>query len=377
MSSERYGRRDILKRGVQGGAALGLMGVAGGFLTGCGDDGGSTTSATPATTAASTGGATGASAATTTALPKYGKWSLQVNWLPGGSWASSYLANEGGVYQKYGFDGGLDILYGGPNVSVEPIIIQGKAFMGVCNSETFAGAIRQGAKLVAVGAYLQRNPFCIASLPAKPITKPEDMIGKKIGIQALNENLWSSLLKINKIDESKVTKVIVQNDPTPLVNGEVDGFLSFVNNQPVTLEFQNITPTIMMLADYGFSLYQQLYVVTEDNFKNKKDQVLAGLTAECVGKYMLAANPAEGVRLTVEKYAKDQNPNKAYNEKSLEKTFPLTDTATTKAKGLMYISAEDIAKNVETLKLLGLEIPSTSYNASLLDEVYKNGTKLI
>jgi ABC-type nitrate/sulfonate/bicarbonate transport system substrate-binding protein len=375
VTSERYGRRDILRRGVQGGAALGVMGVAGGLLAACGDDGGTTASTAAATGATTTAAA--AAAATTTALPKYGKWTLQVNWLPGGSWASSYMANETGVYQKYGFDGGLDMLYGGPTVSVEPVIIQGKCSMGICNSETFAGAIRQGAKLVALGAYLQRNPFCIASLPSKPITKPEDMIGKKIGVQALNETLWSSLLKINKIDESKVTKVIVQNDPTPLVNGEVDGFLSFVNNQPVTLEFQKITPTIMMLADYGFSLYQQLYVVTEDNFKNKKDMVLAGLKSEAIGKYLLAADPAEGVRLTVEKYAKDQNPSKDYNTASLAKTFPLTDTANTKAKGLLYMSAEDIAKNVETLKLLGLEIPASSYNSTLLDEVYKNGTKLI
>jgi ABC-type nitrate/sulfonate/bicarbonate transport system substrate-binding protein len=373
VTGAEFGRRELLRRGARGGAALGLLGVAGGLLSACGDDSGDSASS-PATTAA--GAATTAAATATTALPKYGKFTIQVNWLPGGSWASSYLANEAGIYEKQGFDGGFEILYGGPNVSVEPIIIQGKATIGVCNSETFAGAIRQGAKLVAVGAYLQRNPFCIASLPGKGITKPQDMIGKKIGIQALNENLWASLLRANKIEASQVTKVIVQNDPTPLVNGEVDGYLSFVNNQPITLELQGITPVTMMLADYGFSLYQQLYVVTEDNFKNKKELITAGLKAETIGKQLLAANPAEAVRLTVDKYAKDQNKNKAFEEKSLARTFTLVDTPTTKAKGVMYMSPEDIAKNVATLKDLGLEIPATSYNTSLLDEIYKNGTKL-
>jgi ABC-type nitrate/sulfonate/bicarbonate transport system substrate-binding protein len=362
-------RRELLRRGVRGGAALGALSLGGGLLSACGDDG--------AAEATTTTAGTGTGAAATTAVPKYGKWTHQVNWLAGAGWAGSYMANEKGIYQQLGFDGGLELLYGGPNVAVEPIVTQGKAIMGLSNSETFAGAVRQGAKLVCVGAYLQKNPFCIASLPGKPINTVQDMIGKKIAIQALNETLWSALLKINKIDESKVTKVISQNDPTPLVNGEVDGFLSFVTNQPVTLELQGLKPVVMMLSDYGFSLYQQLYVVTEDSLKNKRDLITAGLKAESVGKQLFAADPAEGIRLTIEKYAKDQNVNKAFSEKSMDRTFPLADTPTTKAKGVFYMSADDIAKNVETLKLLGLEVPASAYTSSLLDDIYKNGTKLI
>ena len=82
----------------------------------------------------------------------------------------------------------------------------------------------------------------------------------------------AALLKINNIAPSSVTKVVVQNDPTPLVNGEVDGFLSFVDNQPITLELKGYSPVIMMLDDFGFTLYQQLYAVTADSLQNRTDR---------------------------------------------------------------------------------------------------------
>jgi ABC-type nitrate/sulfonate/bicarbonate transport system substrate-binding protein len=366
------GRRAFLSHGVRGGAAFGLFALGGSVLLSCGDDDSTATSSNDGASTTAAGGSG------TTALPKLGTFTHQVNWLPGAGWAGSYMAAEAGIYEKLGFEGGLEMLYGGPSVAVEPVIQSGKALMGLCNSETFAGAVRQGADLIAVGAYMQRNPFCIASLPDNPIKTPQDMVGKKIGIQALNETLWSALLKINDIDESSVEKVVLQNDPTPLVNGEVAGFLSFVTNQPVTLElFMGVKPEVMMLDEYGFTLYQQLYVVTTESYEKKLDAVTAGLKAEIIGKQMLNADPDEGIRLTIEKYAADQDINADWSKKSHELTVPLAVTPTTEAKGLMYMTDEDIAKNVETLALLDLEIPASSYTHDVLDTIYADGIDLI
>ena len=76
------------------------------------------------------------------------------------------------------------------------------------------------------------------------------MIGKKIGVQATNEPVWNAFLKANKIDPSKVTKVPVQFDPTPLVTGEVDGWFSFFTNEPNLLKVQGIETDVFLLADY-------------------------------------------------------------------------------------------------------------------------------
>lgn len=188
--SSEIGCRTFLRRGLQGGALLALTGASGGLLAACG---GSSSSSTATTVAGGT--ATSASTA-----KKLGLFTFQFNWINDVSWSSSYLAKEMSVYQAQGFDQGANFLYGGPNVAVEPVIVAGKANMGFCNSETFAAAVRQGAPLKAIGAYLQINPFCITSLADHPINTPQDMIGKKIGVQALNYSLWAALLKINNID---------------------------------------------------------------------------------------------------------------------------------------------------------------------------------
>ena len=62
------------------------------------------------------------------------------------------------------------------------------------------------------------------------------MIGKKIGVQATNEAVWNAFLKANNIDPSKINKVPVQFDPSPLVAGQVDGWFSFVTNEPNLLK---------------------------------------------------------------------------------------------------------------------------------------------
>ena len=80
---------------------------------------------------------------------------------------------------------------------------------------------------MTIGAQYQKNPFAIMTLASKPIKTPQDMIGKKIGVQATNNAVWLSFLKANNIDPGKVDKVVVQFDPSPLASGTVDGWFSF------------------------------------------------------------------------------------------------------------------------------------------------------
>lgn len=367
-------RRSFLRRSAAvTGGALAFPSLAS-VLAACGgDDSGSSGS----TTSSIAGGSTTAAGGGSVAPADLGTFTFQFNWLNDVGWASSYLAKDAGVYEQQGFGGGAEFLYGGPNVAVEPLIVAGKCTMGLCNSETMAAAVGQGAPLKVVGAFMQTNPFCIVSMPDNPIATPADMVGKKIAVQALNDSLWAALLKINGIAEGDVTKVVAQYDPAPLINGEVDGFLSFVTNQNITVELQTgKTPTIMMLSDYGFTLYQQLYTVTEETLSTNRDAAVAGLRAEIIGRQMCAADPAKGVQLSLDEYSVDLNQDPAYATRALEETIKLGDTPTTQASGLLYMSAEDIAKNVETLGLLGLPVTADVYTSELLDEIFAAGPTL-
>ncbi len=107
------------------------------------------------------------------------------------------------------------------------------------------------------------------SLKKSPIKTPEDMIGKKIGVQATNEAVWAAFLKANDIDPSKINKVPVQFDPTPLAKGEVDGWFSFFTNEPNTLKLQGVPNTYFLLADYKYPLVSETYSVKSDTLEGR------------------------------------------------------------------------------------------------------------
>ena len=93
------------------------------------------------------------------------------------------------------------------------MVLSGKALVGTSSPWRPPVVLNEGAPLKIIGSTYQKNPFTIVSLAANSITAPDDLIGKKIGVQAgVNETLFDALLEVNKIDASKVTKVPVQYD---------------------------------------------------------------------------------------------------------------------------------------------------------------------
>jgi ABC-type nitrate/sulfonate/bicarbonate transport system substrate-binding protein len=349
-----FTRRQFIGRS----AALGALTLGGSsLLAACGDDSSSSSSSSGS--------------------KKYGKQGVQLDWIKNAQFAGSYMAVEKGYYVANGFES-IDLLAGGPDIAVEPIVTQGKAKWAYTGSEFLAGAVAKGAKLKVIGTLFQNNPFGIMSLSSKPIKSPQDMIGKKIGVQAVNEGIWDALLKINKIDASKITKIPAQFDPAPLVNGEADGWFSFITNEPNVLRADGKEVTAFSLSDFGFKLYQQIVICTEDSFNKEKDLLAAGLRSEIQGWQYNIKNPDETAKLTVDKYGKDNQLNlKAVTGENNDQIKLMITTATTDKKGIFYMDAADIDANVATLKDLSLAIDKSVYSTEILDMVYKSGTDLL
>ena len=199
-------RRSFLRRGAMGGAGLALLGTGGmsAFLAACGS------SSKP-----SSSGSTGTTAAGTKDL---GELTFQLSWIKNVEFAGEYIADTNGYYKDAGFSK-VTLLSGGPTVQQDSVVQGGKALVCISAPDITSAAINQGADLVTIGAQYQKNPFAVMSLATKPINTPDDMIGKKIGVQATNEAVWNAFLKANAIDPCKITKVPVQFDPPPLVAG--------------------------------------------------------------------------------------------------------------------------------------------------------------
>ena len=65
-----------------------------------------------------------------------------------------------------------------------------------------------------IGTKYQKNPFTILSLAdGGDIVTPDDLIGKKIGVQAGGTRLFDALLAVNGIDPAELTIVPVSTTP--------------------------------------------------------------------------------------------------------------------------------------------------------------------
>ncbi len=188
---------------------------------------------------------------------------MQLGWVANVEYMGMFIADDAGYYEDEGLD--VELVPGGPAVSVAPVVAGGGALVGLDSTDTIARARVEGAKLKMIGAELQRNPTSVMSLSTNPIKTPQDLVGKKFGVQQNGYQIIQAFLKTNKIDPAQVTIVPVQYDPAPLVNGEVDAFMSFLTNQPVQLDLKGIANTNFLLSDFGYANWADCLVVTEES----------------------------------------------------------------------------------------------------------------
>ncbi|KAA9133653.1 ABC transporter substrate-binding protein [Microbacterium caowuchunii] len=297
---------------------------------------------------------------------------LQTSWIPLVQFGGSYIADAEGYYNEHGVD--VDILPGGPDVDPMAAVAAGQADIGMANADNVARANEQGADLVIIAAGFQKNPLAILSSPENPIETPADMEGKKIGVPAGDEAAQQALEAVNNLDADAITTVPVSFDVAPLVSGEVDGMWVFYTEQPISYEENTgIDGTTMLTADYGYEVYAQVYVVTRETLEDetKRPAIEGFLAAEIKGWEAYVADPALAVELTVEDYAKDGGLTVENQTKQAERQLDLLVTPETEEHGLLWISADGIAKNLATLKSLGLTADKGLFDTSVLEAVSK------
>lgn len=372
-------RRELLRQAV--GASVVAAGLPA-ILAACGGDdsgGDSTTTGAPVTTGAAAAAAAPTTAATVT-VPDRGTLDFRLSYTPGVGFSGTYLAIKAGAYERAGFSS-VNLIPGGPSATPSPVdVATGKAFVGIASTpdQVAAARLNGGANVKIIGGLYQKNPYCVTSLAANPIKTAQDMAGKTIGVQAVNETVWNAFLAAAGIDPSSVSTVPVQFDPTPLTTGDVDGWFSFVINEPVTLAAKGFEVETMLLADNGYPLVAQVYLATDDAIADRRDDLVAVLGAEIEGWIESLKDAAAGPQLVIADYAKDLGLDLAVQTTVSETQNRLILTAETKSSGLMTMTPELIEGNLSTLALSGLTITADDlFDLSLLDDVYAARPDLI
>ena len=307
----------------------------------------------------------------------HGDLTLQLSWIKNEEFAGEYFADSKGYYEEAGFSSVN--LVPGPSGGVAELV-SGSADIALSDSVSIGSAIaNEGAPLKIVGATYQENPFTVLSLAdGGDIASPEDLIGKKIGVQDSNLTLFNALLAANDIDPSELTIVPVQYDPAPLVNGEVDGFIAYLTNEAISVEMEGLSTTNLPFADNGLPFVAETVTVTDELIASDPELIKDFLIAEIKGWTDALADPQAAADLAIETYGADLDLDPAKTLAGAEAQNELIVSDETEENGLFTISEALQKLTIDSLAGAGIELDASDlFDLSLLAEVYEENPDLI
>lgn len=199
----------------------------------------------------------------------------RLKWLPGTTYIGSIIAQQGGYWAKEGLD--VKLRPGGFEADPIKLVASGAEQFGITGGDQLLQARANGVPIVAIFAELRDSPVGWMSLKESGITKPQDLIGKKVGSMAGTnvEPMFDALMAKLQIDPSKITKVPVKFDMSPLFSGQVDAIPVYLHGQPVELGIDGKQVTTINPADYGVRLMGNVVFTSETLIRDKPQVVQA------------------------------------------------------------------------------------------------------
>lgn len=308
----------------------------------------------------------------------YGEIGVQLSWIKNSEFLGEYMADKNGYYTDAGFS--TVNLVAGPSTGVAELV-SGSAQVALSDAISVGTAVaNEDAPVKIIGSTYQKNPFTILSLKdGGDIATPQDLIGKKIGVQDSNTSLFQALLAANDISPDQVTVVPVQYDASVLTNGEVDGYVAYLTNESIIVQSQGFEVTNLPFADNGLPFVAETVTVTDDSIKNDRDMLKAFLVAEIRGWTDALKDTPGAVDLAVNDYGSDLGLDATTEGASADaQNTQLVVSDDTKANGLFTVSDDLQAETVASLAKAGLDVSADDiFDLSLLKEVYDENPDLI
>lgn len=289
---------------------------------------------------------------------------MQAAWINDAEFAGYFLAMDQGYYADEGLE--LTYLSGGPDVIPESTIIAARADLALTTPDTTIKVIvDQGAPFKIIGAQYQKNPIGIVSLASSPINSPADLVGKTLAVPPVNVISVEAMLKLNNIDRDSVNIVPYAYDPTPLIQGEIDASLDFTTNVPYSISQQGVEATSFLLYDFGFTIYNDTVVVTEETLASKRGELVAWLRASRKGWEENFVDTAAWPPKWADSWFKGTGrtiDNEIFFNGAQK---PLMEAP----GGIFAMSEDDIEANLSALGEVGIVGSRDMFDTTLLDEI--------
>lgn len=313
--------------------------------------------------------ATGAAAAAAGAIPLRAAraaepFAMQAAWINDAEFMGYFIGMDNGYYAEEGLE--LEYFSGGPDVIPESALLSGRAPLALTTPDTTIKAIvDQGAPFKIVGTQYQKNPIGIVSLAKAPILSPAELVGKTLAVPPVNTISVNAMLQMNGIDPADVRIVPYAYDPTPLIAGEIDASLDFTTNVPFTIAQAGEEAVSFLLYDFGFTIYNDTVVVTEEALASQRDLIVKWLRASRRGWAENFADPEKYPQMFADSWFEGTGrsiENEVYFNKAQQPLIEHPD-------GIFAMDEAGIEGNVKALNAIGIAATPEMFDTSLLAEV--------
>jgi ABC-type nitrate/sulfonate/bicarbonate transport system substrate-binding protein len=274
-----------------------------------------------------------------------------------------------GLFGKYGFNGDVVLVPG--SVRQIQAIAGGSIHFAQADAATAVNAINQGLDLVMISGTLNSFPYSFVT--QKEIGKPEDLVGKKIGILAVGgatETATLLALKAWNIGRQSVTMFPAGDSAAriaALSARAIDGtMLSYPDiNEALRLGMHEL----VKMSDVKGSSFPMNVMVARRSFVEKNREVVKRLQrAYAEGAYQFITNREKGLAILAQRL-------RFKNPKNVEETYDYF------AKSFSFPTRVSHEGLRNTLEIISQRSPATKIDMNLrryldestLDELEREG----
>jgi NitT/TauT family transport system substrate-binding protein len=246
-----------------------------------------------------------------------------MGYIPNVQFAPWYVAQSKGFFK----DAGLNVKFNwGFEVDGIKLVGANQSDFALLGGDQILQARDQKIPLVYVANYYNGFPIVIVSMKDKNITKPQDLIGKRVGLPAFfgaTYTGWRALLYGAKINEGDVKAQDVGfAQVAALTQGTVDAVAVYANNEPVQLKLQGKDINIIRVAD--FSPLIGIGLTTNEKTITDKPQVVKGMVSalERAVKYSID-NPSDALAISIQNIPEAGGSQQTMTDQVLRATIEL------------------------------------------------------
>lgn len=256
---------------------------------------------------------------------------LLLDWKAQMEHAGFFVAISEGYYRSE--DISVEILEGSGAPITAQLVGNGTYKLGVSSGSATVMARSKGIPVVSLAVINQHSPVVVYSLSASGITRPEDLIGKKVGVNigGTKHREFQAFLRHLNITEDRIQLIgMTESSPAPLLAGQVDAMLGYTEDQPVTVELRGESVNRILLADHGIDLYSTNIIGNETFVSENEDLVKRFVRASLKGWRKAVEDPEAAVQAYI--IARPES-DAAFNTANFKKLLPILHSSDVQTSG--------------------------------------------